>query len=166
MRVLGLRWLMVSWVVMFALADAHATRVLGGGPPRSDCYSSFDVLGATVKGKRIAECREGDAACDTDGQVNRACQFSVSLCVFQTDVAGCTPATITRIPKAGFPVPTFPASAAICGDAKSVRVRAGKRKAIRLVAHADGGPKIDRDSIVLKCLPAVASPAGAFLDGE
>ena len=166
MRVVGFRSLMASLVVMFALSDAHATRVLGGGPVKSDCYATFDVLGATVSGKRTATCTDGDAACDADGQVNHACQFSVSVCVFQTDVVGCTPATITKIPKAGFPVPTFPASAAACGDAKSIRVRAGKRKAIRLVAHSDGKPKIDRDSLVLKCLPGVASPAGAFLDSE
>jgi hypothetical protein len=153
-------------MVMLGLSDAQATRVLGGGPKQSDCYASFEVTGATAQGKRIAQCADGDAACDSDGQVNNACQFSVSVCVFQTDVIGCEPKTVTKIPKAGFPVPTFPASATACGEAKSVRVRVKKRKAIRLVAHVDGKPKVDRDSIVLKCVPGVASPAGAFLDAE
>ena len=153
-------------LTLLALSDAHATRVLGGGPARSDCYSSFDVLGATAKGKRLAECTDGDAACDTDGQVNKACQFSVNLCVFQTDVPGCTPATVTKIPKAGFPRLAFPVSATLCSEAKSIRVRAGKRKAVRLVAHTAGRPKVDRDTLTLKCLAGVASPAGAFLDLE
>ena len=107
MRVVGYGSVAALLLAVFALTDAHATRVLGGGPPKSDCYAAFDVLGATVQGKRTAQCTDGDAACDSDGQVNRTCQFSVSLCVFQTDVPGCTAATVTKIPKAGFPVPTL-----------------------------------------------------------
>jgi hypothetical protein len=149
---------------MFSFSDAHATRVLGGGPPKSDCYSSFEVAGATASGKRTAECHDGDAACDTDGQANGKCEFSVSLCVFQTDVTGCTPLTITKIPKSGFQGLTFPVSATTCGTAKTFKVKEGKRRAVRLVAHADGKPKLDRDTLTLKCSTAVASPAGAFLD--
>ena len=164
MRVVGLRWLMAIALCVFLLSDAHAVRILGGGPPKSDCYAAFEVAGATTLGKRTAECHDGDAACDTDGQANGKCEVAVSVCVFQTDVTGCTPLTITKIPKSGFQGLTFPASATACGTAKTVKVRAGKRKAIRLVAHADGKPKLDRDSMVLKCLAAVASPMGAFLD--
>jgi hypothetical protein len=148
----------------FSLSDAHAIRVLGGGPPKSDCYSSFEVAGATAVGKRTAECHDGDAACDTDGQANGRCEFSVSLCVFQTDVPGCTPLPITKIRKVGFEGLTFPVSAPTCGSARTFKVKERKRRAVRLVVHADGKPKADPDTLTLKCSKAVASPMGAFLD--
>jgi hypothetical protein len=149
---------------VFSLSDAHATRVLGGGPVKSDCYSTFDVAGATVSGKRSAACHDGEAGCDTDGQANGRCEFAVSLCVFQTDVTGCTPLTIIKLPKAGFTGLTFPVSAPTCGTPKTIKVKAGRRKSVPLVAHADGKPKADRDQLALKCVKAVASPMGAFLD--
>src|SRR6185503_12657974 len=131
---------------------------------KSDCYMAFEVTGATASGKRVAECHDGDAACDTDGQANGRCEFAVSLCVFQTDVPGCTPITITKILKRGFEGLTFPVSAPTCGSARTIKVRARQRKGIPLVAHADGKPKVDRDQLTLKCSAAVASPMGAFLD--
>ena len=163
MRVAGLLLMAIS-IGVFTLSDAHATRVLGGGPAKSDCYLAFEVTGATASGKRIAECHDGDAACDTDGQANGRCEFAVSLCVFQTDVTGCTPITITKIQKSGFTGLTFPASATACGSPKTIKVRAGQRKPVTVVAHGDGKPKVDRDQLSLKCSKAVASPMGAFLD--
>lgn len=168
MKVVGCRSLVALLLALLALPEAHAARVLGGGPAKSDCYSVFDVLGvAAAKGKRGAECHDGDAACDSDGVVDKSCHFTVSLCVLETGVVGCTlPTSITKIPKSGFSGLTFPATVAACGSPKSIKVRAGKRKAVRLVAHATATPKVDRDTLTLICLPGVASPDGAFLDRE
>src|SRR5437773_9242974 len=78
--------------------QSSAGLVSGGGSPKSDCYSEFDVGGvdntsSNVANKKVVTCSEGSDACDTDGLPNDVCDFKVALCPNQTDptLTACTP---------------------------------------------------------------------------
>jgi plastocyanin len=72
----------------------------GGGPERSDCYTQLYVAdvespGPRVKRKRIVSCTDGDP-CDSGRCGNNACEFTVGVCVGQTDpnLPSCKPARL------------------------------------------------------------------------
>src|SRR2546426_12340717 len=137
-------------------------RVLGGGNPASDCDLTFEGITGTAP---KVECTDG-SSCDADGMVNGSCTFAISVCVFATDVSGCTPAPVTKLTGAKFLSnrPTLPASAPTCGAPNSVVVplkkngkKPGKKK-IKMVATTSGSPKKDPDKFTLKCNPSTGGP--------
>ena len=166
-----------SWLLALVLPLAQArpggALIAGGGPARSDCYAEWQVTTASVqanRGKVGVDCQDGDPACDVDATSNGVCTLGVSVCVFESDVPGCTPQPVTDIklsPKAQAlglePPPTAPpATAATCGPATlaSLQLRQGKRGAkpskalkLRLAAVANAKPKRDADALVLRCVP-------------
>jgi hypothetical protein len=98
-------------------------------------------------------CTDGDAACDADGRVNKSCQFSVSVCVFQTDVAGFRRPSDSE----GWFCPDLPCLGAGMWGREDHQGASRQAQAVSARRAPDGKPKVDRDSL-LKCLPGVASP--------
>src|SRR5881409_3084248 len=168
--------LIVAGILTLALAaPSSAGLVSGGGSPKSDCYSEFDVAGvdntsSNVANKKVVTCAEGTDACDTDGLPNDVCDFKVAICPNQTDptLTSCTPhppLTSLKI-KNGSPrppaLPPAPAdlSGTTCGSSVDIMVplkvlKNGKKKArtvkIIVKAKSSGTPKADPDLLVLKC---------------
>src|SRR5205814_7424017 len=109
-------------------AGAQAARC-SGGSGSTDCYLEFDggSCSKTFHNKPSIECTDGDPACDSDGQANGVCTFSITACEFQSDVSGCTPQAlkkIKRIPltkKVNLPPPGV--SAATCATATIIPVK-------------------------------------------
>jgi predicted phosphodiesterase len=132
----------------------------------TDCYAV--IAGIAPRKGSLAECRDGDPACDRDGAVDGACTFTLQVCALQHDMAGCRAATepiaverlIVKPKDAGLAMPPLPATAPVCGDPSALVVRlkgAGKRpgkRALKLTAVADRSPRKDRDKVVLRCVPA------------
>src|SRR5437899_2634927 len=165
------------WLLALVLPLAHArpspALVAGGGPAKTDCYAEWQVTTAGVqanRGKVGVDCQDGDPACDVDATSNGVCTLGVSVCLFESDVPGCTPQPVTDLtlsPKAqalGLELPpiTPPVTAATCGPATlaSLQLRQGKRGAkpskalkLRLIAVANAKPKRDADALVLRCVP-------------
>ena len=175
------------WLLALVLPLAHArpspALVAGGGPAKTDCYAEWQVTSAGVQanhGKVGVDCQDGDPACDVDATPNGVCTFGVSICVFQSDVPGCTPQPLTEVrlsakaKRLGLQPPPS-STAPTCGPAAivPVRLRQGKKGAkpskpltLRLTALASSKPKRDSDALVLRCVPNTgagqcpANPAG------
>jgi hypothetical protein len=177
----------VSLLVLGASPQAHAL-VPGGGPPgKVDCYAEWQVNTPDYApgGFRIL-CEDGDPTCDGDGLPDGQCTFNISVCINQSNVAGCTPSNVQSIAltkkTAGFGIqtPATPSSDAVCGASAPVVVplpviprgkNKGKRKASKVItlgmtAKSTSKPSTDRDKLLLRCLPArpalpcPASPSG------
>jgi hypothetical protein len=183
---------LVRLALPFALFAAPSwALVAGGGPAKSDCYAEWQVTSMGVTGKTTIDCQDGDTACDADGVADGQCTFNVSICLFQTDAAlsKCTPQTVTglsassKVKPKGTPAvsppapPALPASAAVCGNATTYVVRAGKGRkrqkiTLKLKATASGQPKSDADKLNLLCTAAAtvvrcpANPSGADQPNE
>lgn len=148
-------------LVIVVAAPARGALIPGGGPSASDCYVELDVVGANGGNKLI--CVDGDPSCDSDGQCQGACTFSVSLCVNQSNVAGCTPAAAKKpltVKGATLSLPAATGVAPACGAATAVavplkgkqRTKRGKKR-IKVTAVVDGKPPRDADRLVLLCMP-------------
>jgi predicted phosphodiesterase len=132
----------------------------------TDCYAV--IAGVAPRNKVLADCRDGDPACDRDGAVDGACTFTLQICALQHDIDGCRaasePVTLERLivkPKtAGLALPPLPTTAPTCGEPTALVVRlkgGGKRpgqRTLKLAAVVDTPPRKDRDKVVLRCLPA------------
>ena len=129
------------WLLALVLPLAHArpspALVAGGGPAKTDCYAEWQVTSAGVQanhGKVGVDCQDGDPACDVDATPNGVCTFGVSICVFQSDVPGCTPQPLTEVrlsakaKRLGLQPPPS-ATASTCGPATLVTLglRQGKK---------------------------------------
>jgi len=146
---------------------ALATLIPGGGDKRSDCYVELDVLGAS--GSNHFTCTDGDPACDTDGQCQGTCTFSIAVCVNQTNVAGCTPTNLRRPPIVGrrelrAQLPAIHGTDSACGAFVSIPVKLVSRHGGRkLPGHAKIGTRAggkDKDHLFLTCMPRTdACPA-------
>src|SRR5207245_9450641 len=81
-------------------AAAQAPRC-SGGSGSTDCYLEFDggSCSGTFHNKPSIECTDGDPSCDSDGQANGVCTFSITACEFQSDISGCTPQSLKKIKK-------------------------------------------------------------------
>jgi len=171
----GLRIPLVTAALLLASAfatPAGATRVQGGGNPRTDCYAELDVDGAAASG-RVVRCTDGDARCDADGTANDACIFRVAVCVNQDDARPtCDPpdaltSVTPRRAAAALEVP--PLASSVCGAFVDVEVPVKVRRGghvrrpgklhLPLVARAAVAPRVDRDDVILECLPAGTTPA-------
>jgi hypothetical protein len=150
--------------------------VRGGGPKRSDCLHEWRAP-LKANGRRLS-CRDGDARCDK-GTVENECTFHVGFCASHERLRGCTPAALTSW-ELSAPAEadvtgrqlenrrTLQAAARALGDppaagctplvdlhvpldATDGRVRT---TTARFVASAVAGGLADRDTLVLRCLPA------------
>ncbi len=167
--------LLALGLMLGPVAPASAGLVPGGGSPKSDCYSEFDVGGVSTPGNVIS-CMEGTDACDQDGVPNDVCDFKVAICPNQTDpnVPACTPhppLTSLKIkggagPKKPSALPPAPTdlSGTTCGSEVDILVplkvlKNGKKKArtavVMVKAKGSAPPKADPDKLVLKCVPPV-----------
>jgi hypothetical protein len=156
----------VALVAAVALAAAlgrpAAARVLGGGNPAVDCYVTFEG----ITGDKKIECGDGDRTCDADRKKDGQCTFAITVCAHQSDVPGCTPATVTELKGAKRDLPNrppLPASAPACGSPNDVVVKLKKngtranKHTIHTVAIADRRPKKDGDQFMLKCVPGTGA---------
>ena len=131
----------------------------GGKNSRSDCYIELDVQGAS--GTNKATCTDGDPTCDTDGKCQGTCTFSVKVCLDQTNVAGCTPATFKKPPKVsqGLSAPQSGGASAVCSNSQSLEValkHGGKKKGtkrVKATAIVNGKPKKETDQFTFTCMP-------------
>jgi len=83
------------------MARPAVALLIPGGPTKSaaaDCYGELDVdplaesdITTNSKGKPTVVCSDGDESCDSDGQVDGKCLFSIRACINQTNVPECTP---------------------------------------------------------------------------
>ena len=150
----------VTFVLGFA-GTGFTGLIPGGGKAASDCYAEFDVHGAS--GSKKVTCTDGDPACDTDGQCQGTCTFSVAVCLNQTNVQGCTPKPLKRPAhvSGGLTAPTAQGAAAVCGPSGTiaVKLKGGKkankrgRKKIKLTAIVTGKPSRETDQLTLICEP-------------
>ena len=61
----------------------------GGGPGRTDCLTVFDLPAASQIVARRLVCEDGDPACDSDGEINGQCVFSIGLCLNYSGSSRC-----------------------------------------------------------------------------
>jgi hypothetical protein len=154
-------------LLVITAGSARAATVAGGGSAKSDCYTVFDVGGATAPSANMATCDDGNPACDADGTVNDACSFSVALCANSPAQAPtCTaPGVLTSItPKAAASsLPLPPLDQAACGEPGTINVplklkrggqvkKPGKVK-LKAITVASVKPKKDKDKVTLVCNP-------------
>jgi hypothetical protein len=175
-------------LLTFALgaASSHAV-VAGGGKAATDCAVVWDGVTAT-KGATTVACEDGDPACDVDGAINGSCTLGVNVCLLAGGIEGCLATAVDTLKvspvllAAGGVVqtplvpPATPASSPACGTGAVVRLplrgKARPKRSRRFVVKAratttiDGKRKLDKDRLVLRCLPSgreaecPANPAG------
>ena len=158
----------------------------GGGAAETDCqaefaspvlrlnYPPFDPA-APQPGTEV-RCFDGDAGCDTDGAVDRACVFDVDVCLRNQDpsLPACTAADVTSVTvvdASGDPDlealqsaldELLPATSNVCTSGRTLRVpldgpdASGAyhrgHKTVHLEAQtSDGGT--DVDELELSCVP-------------
>ena len=156
-----------AMLVLCSPAAAPA-RMLGGGDTRSDCNVTFE--GIDSANDRVVECVDG-STCDADHVADKRCTFGISVCLCQSDVAGCTPSTVRRFRNVhgaralvAAARGLLPASSAECSAPTDVVVRLRKNgtqpgaRTIRTVAFMDGHPGRDSDHFRLVCMPATPAP--------
>ena len=160
--------LSISVVAVLAFGEARATMIPGSKRPRNDCLIEAEVADAIAEGSTRVRCTDGDT-CDHDRTcADRSCRFRLRVCVNQSNVPGCVGGDIVKAravvklrgkKKMRLPLPADMTTTA-CGpfvdvdvpsDVGSVKKRRKKRKTLlALRATANG---VDRDRIVLSCLP-------------
>jgi len=160
--------LSISVVAVLAFGEARATMIPGSKRPRNDCLIEAEVADAIAEGSTRVRCTDGDT-CDHDTScADRSCRFRLRVCVNQSNVPGCVGGDIVKAravvklrgkKKMRLPLPADMTTTA-CGpfvdvdvpsDVGSVKKHRKKRKALlalRATAHG-----VDRDRIVLSCLP-------------
>lgn len=144
--------LVMTSAFLGAAVSARAVDVPGGGKKKSDCYAGFSVVGTSNSGggTLVSTKRVDQPACDG------SCTFQVQLCT-NVPVTNCTPAAVTTFQLNPENI-LFPPSADRCGETKTITVplngnKAGKVKIKVKAQTADGKPKNDPDTLVLKCNP-------------
>lgn len=86
----GTRAFVAAAVALLAAFPAFGADVPGGGPKSRDCVSIFRTDATPTSRGSSIRCRDGDPACDADGEVNGACAFSVRVCANSTrDASSC-----------------------------------------------------------------------------
>jgi len=138
---------------------ALATLIPGGGSKKSDCYVELDVFGAT--GSNHFTCTDGDPTCDTDGQCQGTCTFSIAVCVNETNVTGCTGTTLKRPPFVSnkalrAALPPIQGTGSACGAFVSIPVKVKSRHGGKLPGKAKIETRAankDKDHLFLTCLP-------------
>ena len=107
---------LLATVGMYSRAMAHSDAasdglIDGGGSSKTDCVAKFqtgiELNYPADKPKELA-CTDGDAACDSDGQINGSCTFNVGLCLADDEeLLECTP---VGIPAGGVVVKNKPSA--------------------------------------------------------
>jgi len=157
-------WKVVGTMAFFGLFVADVARaglIPGGGKSSTDCLVEWDVQG--FSGSNRVSCMDGDPNCDTDGQCQGTCTFSIRLCVNQTNISACTPSAFKKPPKVKMskvPVPSSTGSEAACGNFVDVKVplkhrHGGNKKGLmklQVIAKGSKGPA-DKDLLFLTCTP-------------
>lgn len=123
-----------------------------------------------VVSRRRVECRNGDPACDLDGDgCDRTCTFGVVVCLNDPDQPDCTPPfpplALVRVNarKDARDLDVPPLDTVGCGEVRLVEVplrtrhegkavKAGKGK-LEIVAIAPIRPRRDKDKVRIVCLP-------------
>ncbi len=82
---------------LLVAAPVHAAMLGGGGNRAADCLATVEVADSAANGSRKAECDDGDAACDDDGQKDGVCSFLVRVCLNSTALEACTPSSTDAV---------------------------------------------------------------------
>ncbi len=93
---------MLALSVLLA-AEPAAGMIAGGGDPARDCWMEFEAPNRTLNFPRAprlgreVRCFDGEAGCDTDGEVDGKCTFDVDVCMYNSDpeLPGCSPVEVT-----------------------------------------------------------------------
>jgi hypothetical protein len=151
------RFAFVLTVTMTCLWTALADGRVVGGRGAASCYVTFE--GISSSSNRVDQA-----------PVNGVCTFDISVCVFQTDVPGCTPKSVVKMRGNGTRLLDVTgltnATAPTCGPSKSVSIilrgrRKSARKTIQLTASASSGPhKTDKNKLMLVCKQGAPTPVG------
>ena len=163
--------------------------VPGGGPAKSECLGEWrianDTGGPNTKGKVAPKqtCRDGDAACDTDGAADGTCTFALDACFSRDDARypKCVVAAVSGWSLRGKLDPAEPAIAALiagvaalgsstvsglavtfappladadlCTAGLTMPVTAGARLALKSQTLGSDGKPRDNDVVKLVCKP-------------
>jgi hypothetical protein len=152
-----------------ASAQCPGTCSGGGGPVATDCFLAF----GSAPGKTIT-CTDGDASCDTDGQIDGTCTFGLTACT-NVAVGACAATPLDGAPSViakgtgaeAFvtAVSSLSTSTPACTDPGLVKLviatSATKLKPakVTLKTTAVAGGKKDKDTLKLVCNPAKPSLA-------
>src|SRR5262245_29799778 len=137
----------------------------GGGKRASDCYAEFNVKG-TAAGTNKLTCVDGDPACDSDGLCQGTCTFSLSVCVNQSNVVGCSPKPFKkplRVTGGVSGLSVVGSAAPACGPESPVELtlkgkkNKARKKKIKLTAIVTGKPSKEVDQLTLTCKPRVGA---------
>jgi outer membrane protein assembly factor BamB len=171
----------VATTALTARADCTAGRCLpGGGAPETDCTAEFLGTGlhlnyppfdpAAPAPKTEIRCYDGDAGCDSDGQLDGRCTFNVNVCLAASDPAlpSCAVSSVqsVKVKAKGANARALheaaralmPLAAPACTDAQTLAVRLKRsgrrlgpgRAKVRVLAEGSAG--VDEDTLVLRCL--------------
>jgi hypothetical protein len=166
-------WLLVAISLLLGASAPAGANILGGGPKKTDCYAEFEGIDATGSKANVVECVDGTPTCDHDLERGK-CTFQFKICSFVTGVDGCTPVPLRKLSprKLDGRAITVPRAASFgCSEDISVVLKLKKngkitKRSINVLAQGDGKPSRDPDRLVLRCVPAPASPSGAFVLGN
>jgi hypothetical protein len=165
-----------NWIA-FAVGVVAATLVarpadarVAGGPAKGSCYATFEGVNPDAGTTNKVTCVDG-SACDADGQVNNSCTIAMTICGFQQDIPGCTPAAITKFGGNGTKFLNVDGltglGAPACATGVSnltIAIRGKKKKAkkiIQLKAVASGvRPKADKNKVTFVCAKPVDGGGG------
>lgn len=147
-----------------------------GSPANGTCYASLQGVPLTglVQDVPLSTCTDGDP-CDGDGVANGACQFTLFVCAYDTNVPACVPSTVVAMKawevrrgmrvRSRIRLPQLPITAPTCSDPSDVilKLRGGRsvvrRRLILRTRIQIGFPKTDRDRLVLECTRVKRSSA-------
>lgn len=147
-----------------ASAQCPGTCTGGGGPAATDCFLAY----GSAPGK-VVTCTDGDASCDTDGQVDGTCTFGLTACT-NVSVGACTATPLDGAPTAvaqGTGAEAFVGAVASLSTTTTACTAPGlvkltiansdvklKPAKVTLRMTAIAGGKTDKDTLKLVCNPA------------
>jgi len=110
----------------------------------NDCLAAWRVMGAPERlGNLTVTCRDGDPACDGDGQADGTCRVPATLCM---NVPGCAPGQLGPATIRGAAAPAIAARAAalaypvtapdVCTAPAEITVALGRGRRRSMVAQA------------------------------
>jgi hypothetical protein len=147
-----------------ASAQCPGTCTGGGGPASTDCFLAYGSLPS-----KVITCTDGDASCDTDGQIDGTCTFGLTACT-NVSVGACTATPLDGPPTAvaqGTGAEAFVSAVASLSTTTTACTAPGlvklaiansdvklKPAKVTLRMTAVAGGKKDKDTVKLVCNPA------------